>query len=141
MSGAGKWIKKHPVEAIGGLALLGTGGAGLAGMGPLAGLLGSGATVAGIGGANVGAASVAGLDASLGAGGGLLGGGDKYLKMAQMGMGAMDQPQQPMAGPQLRGPQGPGQQLQPPPMYGDPELEKRKQYEMWLAQQGGGIYG
>ena len=63
-----------------------------------------------------------------------------YLQVAQMGMGMMDQPQQQMQAPQLRGPQGPGQQLQPPPMYGDPELEKRLQYEQWLAQQGG-IYG
>lgn len=139
MSGAGKWIKKHPAEAVGALALLGTGGAGLAGAGPLAGLLGGGATVAGVGGANVGAASLAagGADASLGAGG-LLGSMSKaepYMKLAQMGMSLDEQPGAPPMAPQQR-----PMQLQPlslPPLYLDPEEERRK----WMEQQSRGMYG
>ena len=46
MSKAGKFVKKHPWEAAAGAAALGLGGAGLAGMGPLAGLLGEGAAAA-----------------------------------------------------------------------------------------------
>lgn len=46
MSHPGKFVKKHPWEAAGAAAALGLGGAGLAGMGPLAGLLGTGAAAA-----------------------------------------------------------------------------------------------
>ena len=62
MSHPGKFIKKHPWEAAGAAAALGLGGAGLAGMGPLAGLLGN----AGAGAA--GAAALEGSPALLGAG-------------------------------------------------------------------------
>ena len=113
-------------------------------MGPLAGLLGTTATVGGVGGANVGAASLAAgaADASLATGaGGLLSGlgkAEPYLKLAQLGMGAMEPQTVPQ--PQLQGPRGPGQPLQALDTYADPEMEKRRQYELWLAQQGG-IYG
>ncbi len=46
MSKAGKFVKKHPWEAAGAAAALGLGGAGLAGAGPLAGMLGAGAAPA-----------------------------------------------------------------------------------------------
>lgn len=141
MSGVGKWVKKHPAESIGILATLGTAGAGAAGMGPLAGLLGGAAapTVAGVGGANVGAASAAGVDASLGASGGLFANvakAEPLLKMASM-MNDERAPMQPNP-LQLR---GPGQPMQATPMYGDPaEEERRRRYMAMMAQQSGG-YG
>ena len=64
MGGIGKWIKKHPAQSLGLLAAIGTGGAGLAGVGPLAGLLGS-ASAAGTAGAT--GAAVGPLAGGLGA--------------------------------------------------------------------------
>lgn len=69
MSKAGKFVKKHPWEAAGAAAAIGLGGAGLAGMGPLGGLLGAGAApaTAGAGSALAGASGLTELAGATGA--------------------------------------------------------------------------
>jgi hypothetical protein len=198
MGGVGKFIKKNPIAAIGLLGLA-TGGLGLAGIGPMAGLAAGGAAggAAGAAGAaeGLGAAGVLG-GAAEGGGGALAGfsglGGanaaamapmgllanaapeyaalnaqgfnpampgmfdkigafaDKvqpYAKMAGQAQGLMAPQEQPQA-PQIQPPQlrGPGQALQPQPMYGggggglyglDPEEEKRRAYMAYMAQMQG----
>lgn len=169
MGGVGKWIKKHPAQSLGLLAAIGTGGAGLAGVGPLAGLLGS-ASAAGTAGAT--GAAVGPLAGGLGAGAAdemlsavpatfgdkaatffgnaTYGGGlDKmapYAKFANMGMGMVDQPQPQVpqiAPPQLR---GPGQPLSPTPMYGggggmygSPDEEEKRRMMMAYLAQQQGV--
>ena len=135
MGGVGRWIKKHPLETVGLVA------GGAVGLPALSGLL-SGATVAGVGGANVGAASLlpGALDASVGAGGGLLATLDKvapYAKFAGQAQELLtpDQPQMPVAPPQ--GYRGPGPQIPTQGIYDDPELKKR----MAMMQQSGRFYG
>lgn len=104
---AGKFVKKHPLEAAALGATAGFGGAGLAGMGPLAGLLGAGA-VPEIAGAGTALAGASGLTDLAGATGGALAstpsvmpplnveGGLKGLATANKvtGLLGMNQPQQ-----------------------------------------------
>lgn len=165
MSGAGKWVKKNPALAMGLLAV-GTGGLGLAGIGPLAALgAGEAAAAGAAGGAAVplaeglgaGAAGemLSAIPATMGdkaatlLGNATYGGGlDKmgqYAKLAGQAQGLLSPQEQPVpqiAPPQLR---GPGAPLNPTPMYGgsggglygvDPEEEKRRMYMAYLAQQG-----
>jgi hypothetical protein len=115
------WLKKHKRELLMGAGLLGLGatGFGLAGMGPMAGLLGSGMAggAAGTlpGGLSAGAALGEGLGATAGGtgvvnGGGLLSGLgnlDKGMKGFQMagnllGQGGNEQSPPPMPRPQVQ---------------------------------------
>jgi hypothetical protein len=115
------WLKKHKRELLMGAGLLGLGatGFGLAGMGPMAGLLGSGMAggAAGTlpGGLSAGAALGEGLGATAGGtgvvnGGGLLSGLgnlDKGMKGFQMagnllGQGQQEQSPPPMPRPQVQ---------------------------------------
>ena len=83
MSGAGKWIKKHPAESVAALAILGTGGAGLAGLGPMAGLLGAGeaagATAAGAVAGDAFLPAALGAGAEFGGHGAAIAAGDAFL--------------------------------------------------------------
>lgn len=155
MGGIGKWVKKNPLQAAGLLAGAAVGGPALMGLlSPAAAATGAGIVEgAGVlgGAAEGGGGAFAGLSGatSLPAQGGFLAGMDKmapYAKLANMGMGMVDQPQSQVpqiAPPQLR---GPGQPLSPTPMYGggggmygalDPEEEKRRLMMAYLAQQQG----
>lgn len=99
------WWNKHKKELLGGVGLLGLGatGFGLAGMGPLAGLLGESGTALGAGfsgaklGADMAGPTTAGAKGLMGigamAGGAPLTSGQSSA--ALMGMNLLNQPQQP----------------------------------------------
>ena len=139
MSGAGKWIKKHPLQAVGLLAGAAMGGPAIAGLLGGAGGAAAGAatagSLAGVGGAEgaLGAAEMAMLGESAAgpaaAGGGFMAGLDKlapYAKLANQGMGLLSQDQpQPM--PQMAPPRGPvmAQAGGAPLPYGDAAEEEK----------------
>jgi hypothetical protein len=151
MSGAGKWIKKHPLQAMGLLAGAAVGGPAIAGL-----FGGAGATTAGaatavapelVGGLGAGAADemLSAVPATFGdkfgtfAGNAMLG-IDKmapYAKLAGQAQGllATEQPQMPVAQPQ--GYRGPGPQIPTQGIYDDPDLKKR----MAMMAQTGRFYG
>ena len=146
MSGAGKWIKKHPLQAVGLLAGAAVGGpalAGLFGAGAGAGVpVGAGVlggTAEGGGGALAGFSGLAEMPV---AGGGIAGAFDKlspYAKLAGQAEGLLSPDQQQMPAPMAQRPQmvaqggGMGGLLP----YGDPAEE-----EKWRRmQQSGRFYG
>ncbi len=160
MSHPGKFVKKHPWEAVGALAALGLGGAGLAGAGPLAGLLGegtaaavpaAGATLAGASGlTELAGATGAPLASTPSVGSGLLGGlNPNKAFMAKQGLGLLNQqPQRPPMGggmPQSNasiqntvlypqaGPSSVGGSMNIPPEI----LNNPKLLQAYLAQMGG----
>lgn len=123
-----KYAKNHPIEVALGAATAGFGGAGLAGMGPLAGMLATGAApaVAEAGAAIPGASGLAELAGATGAplastpsvGTGILGGDFSSFLGKAKGKGvsnlAMKQGANLLFGGQPQGPPGGG--MQPPPM-------------------------
>lgn len=145
------WWTKHRKELLGGVGLLGLGatGAGLAGIGPLAGLLGESGTALGAGfsgaklGADLAGPTTAGAKGLMGVG--ALAGGAPMTSgqssAAMMGAGLLNQPQQqpqPMPPPPPPAP--------PPPQssftgYGDPmasltEEQKLQLLKMLQSQRG-----
>jgi hypothetical protein len=139
MGGAGKWIKKHPLQTIGILGAAFTGGSslGLFGAGTGAGLV-EGAGVLG-GAAEGGGGAFAGLSglAEMPAAGGVMAGLDKmapYAKYAGQVQGLLSPDQQQQMPPmQQPRPQQMAQAGGSPLPYGDPQEEELRRR---MAQTG-----